>query len=353
MWTHQQGVRAELEADPDLLEWEVWQLFEVEGGEVSLATIDGGNRHSWSSGLVELAAAGRLDRDRLLDASLEALARDFSAHQAGWFSRFHEALAPTAEERAARAEAYLGLVSSPAPATVTFAVKALLKAPAVDPGALIDALPAALASDRKGVVRDALKLLDRLEGDERAVAAAAALQHPAPDVQLRALELIAKWTGGEPSEDVRAELLAYAEIVAPTARGAFDALTGAPAVVADEPADLSALEAARPPARGGAGGAGRRRCARRAATTAGAGEPVLGDALRRSTTSTRSPTCWAARCSSARRTRTSSARSTASPASATRARRSSASSSRCSRGSTTCAFRPRSYGRSPLGQPGA
>ncbi len=243
MWTHQQGVRAELEADPDLLEWEVWRLFEVEAGEVCLATIDGGAREGWSSGLVALAAEGRLDRGRLLDASLAALARDFSAHQAGWFSRFHEALTPTAEERAARADAYLGLLASPAPSTVTFAVKALVKTPAVEPAALIDALPAALASDRKGVVRDALKLLDRLGGEERAVAAAAALQHPAPDIQLRALELIGRWTGGEPGEVVRAELLAYAEVVAPTARRAFDALTGAPEAGAAEPADLPALEA--------------------------------------------------------------------------------------------------------------
>ena len=40
-------------------------------------------------------------RQRLLDASLAALARDFSTYRAGWFSRFHESLAPTDDERAA------------------------------------------------------------------------------------------------------------------------------------------------------------------------------------------------------------------------------------------------------------
>ena len=35
-------------------------------------------------------------------------------------------------------------------------------------------------------------------------------------MQERALACIARWTGGEPDEDVRAELLAYAEVVAAT-----------------------------------------------------------------------------------------------------------------------------------------
>ena len=168
-------------------------------------------------------------------------------------------------------------------------------------------------------MRDALKLLDRAGGEERALAAAAALQHPAPDVQLRALELIAKWTGGRPGEDVRAELLAYAEIVAPTTRGAFDALTGAPAVTAAEPADLAALEA-----RAAALPASMRAALGINAALAGRLDelPPLrrpgsrSSALRwhRSRTSTRSPTCSGGRSSSARRTRTWSARSTASPA---------------------------------------
>ena len=51
-------------------------------------------------------------RQRLLDVSLAALARDFSAYRAGWFSRFHESLAPTDDERAQRTDAYLRLLRS-------------------------------------------------------------------------------------------------------------------------------------------------------------------------------------------------------------------------------------------------
>ena len=74
----------------------------------------------------ELATRGEIDRNRLLDASLEALARDFSQYRAGWFSRFHEYMEPNFEERAARTEHYLGLLASPIPPTVAFAVKALI-----------------------------------------------------------------------------------------------------------------------------------------------------------------------------------------------------------------------------------
>ena len=49
-------------------------------------------------------------------------ARDFSTYRAGWFSRFHESLAPTDDERAERADAYLGLLRSRVGPTVSFAV---------------------------------------------------------------------------------------------------------------------------------------------------------------------------------------------------------------------------------------
>ena len=247
-------VRDALEGDAELLDDEVWRIFEVEGGDAGgLVTADASynEKDGWSQALCELAAAGRLERGRLLDASLDALARDFATHRAGWHARFHEALEPTAEERAERLGAYLGLLASPVAPTVGFAMRALAKIPpgAVAADALVEALPAALASDRKGVVKDALKLLDRVAKAEPAHAgacaraAAGALQHAAPDVQERALACIARWTDDAPGEDVRVELLAYAEVVAATVRPAFDALV----------ADAALPEAAgREPAAGGA-----------------------------------------------------------------------------------------------------
>ena len=65
-------------AEPDLLETEVWRLFEV---ETSAFAFDWQSRQptlpadheSWPQALARLAAAGALDRQRLLDASLDAL----------------------------------------------------------------------------------------------------------------------------------------------------------------------------------------------------------------------------------------------------------------------------------------
>src|SRR5262249_35916766 len=114
-------------ADPQWLE-EVWRLFEIEGGgEFSLAARDKYARPEgkWETALVQLAHEGKLSRSRLLDASLDALARDFAQFRAGWFSHFHEALRPSLEERAARAERYLFLLASKIPPTVSFALHAL------------------------------------------------------------------------------------------------------------------------------------------------------------------------------------------------------------------------------------
>ncbi len=232
-------VHAELERDPELLEHELWRIFEVDDGDLGgLAVADAAYHEDggWSHALRELAAAGALDRARLLDASLEALSRDFTAHRTSWHTRFHEQLEPSGEERAARVEGYLGLLTSQVPPTVTFAVRALGRTHlgSVSAERLISALPAALASDRKGVVKDAIALLDRLVKDAPelagacALAAAGALQHEAPDVQERALAQIARWTAGAPDEDVRVELLAYTEVVAATVRPRFEALVAGP-----------------------------------------------------------------------------------------------------------------------------
>jgi hypothetical protein len=104
----------QLTADPELIEL-AWRLFEVEGGgEFSLAAFDkyqGTGSRGWSAAFRALAADGRLDRDRLLDASLAALGRDFAQFRAHWFSAFHEALEPTVDERLARQTTYGALLS--------------------------------------------------------------------------------------------------------------------------------------------------------------------------------------------------------------------------------------------------
>ncbi len=66
---------------------DVWRFFEVEGGgEDSLANYEKyckTNRESWAGRLKRFSEEGKLDRQRLLDASLDASDRDFAQYRAG------------------------------------------------------------------------------------------------------------------------------------------------------------------------------------------------------------------------------------------------------------------------------
>ena len=227
-----------LRDDPDLVDHEVWRLFEVEGtGDHSLADHDKYNPESktWSRALLDLAGI-RLDRDRLLDASLAALERDVPAFRAGWYSRFHEALVPTPVERAARADAYLRLLRSPVAPTVAFAAGALAaiqKAGRLDGGRLLAHVEPALAARAAGTAREGLRLIDRAVRDDPSLAplarhpTATALAHASPEVQKAALALF-EGPLGPLGADGAALLAERRGAVAASVVPRLDALTGRP-----------------------------------------------------------------------------------------------------------------------------
>ncbi|MEN3279943.1 MAG: hypothetical protein V7607_1083 [Solirubrobacteraceae bacterium] len=233
-------VREVLLDDRDLLSHEIWRTFEVEGGgEVSLAALDK-YRGGWTETMLELSASGHLARDRLLDASLAALARDFSSFRAGWYSRFHEALEPTASERAARTDAYLRLLSSHVANTVSFALKALNRLAKAgrleDRDDLSERLRPALASERRTVVTAALALLPA--GEKAALAACAALGHRDAAVQASALKVIERAL----TATVRTEMFRYADDVAPTLRERFGDALGVGALPTPDEQAVADLE---------------------------------------------------------------------------------------------------------------
>ena len=187
---HDVSVYDALVADPGLLENEVWRVFEVEGaGETSLAAHDKYSlkAQTWSTALEKLSVEGKLPRARLLDASLAALRRDFAPFRAGWFSRFHEQLAPTPDERREREDGYVALLSSPVPATVSFAVRALLAAGSMS-DAYVDRLAPALMSKATATVKGAIRLLPKTE--RGAAVAVAAVPHATRDGQPALLAFI-------------------------------------------------------------------------------------------------------------------------------------------------------------------
>jgi hypothetical protein len=212
-----------LERDRGLLDDELWRLFECEGsGEFSLAAYDKyvEKQNTWLETLRAMAADGSIDRARVLASTLDALERDFAPFRAGWFSRLHEALNPTRAERVAHRERYLDLLSCRVPATVSFAMKALVevdKAGALDALAALDQLGNALDARDKATAERALAILSKAargaDNDsvkERiATVAARALAHGSADVQASAVSLI---------DDRAAALDTYGAVVAPSVR---------------------------------------------------------------------------------------------------------------------------------------
>ncbi|NLX96414.1 MAG: hypothetical protein GXY83_09580 [Rhodopirellula sp.] len=244
------NVVAHVEAEPDLLE-DVWRLFELEGGgEFSLAAHDKYAKrpeHRWDWALVELSKQGKLPRQRLLDASLDALDRGFAQFRAGWFSAFHELLEPTIEERRTRSDRYLGLLASPIPPTVSFALAAVEIIDAREPlpaKDLADGLRPVMAARAKGTVKRALKLLEKVARREArqsprvARAAAEALVHEASDVQAAAWKLIETW-GSADDRELLDVVTRDEELVAASLRQRVRTWLGAARVV--EPAGTSAV----------------------------------------------------------------------------------------------------------------
>ena len=239
LWANDLTLADRIRSTPDIRDVDVWRLFEVEGGgDLSLAAFDkyiGGSKiGGWTDALAELAADGTLSRDRLLDASLEALQRDFAQFRAGWFSRFHEHLQPTLDERVQRLDHYLQLLGSSIPPTVSFALKAIAlidKANELPPERLLAHAQPVLQARAKGTVAAGLRLLGKAAqrapelAGRVACVAAAALIHETADVQKKTLDLIEGLDGGELG-DVVAAMQNYADGIAPSVQGQFMALAG-------------------------------------------------------------------------------------------------------------------------------
>lgn len=222
-----------VEQDPGLLDVEVWRLFEVEGGgEDSLANYEKFHRDGWGDVFRSMAAADPAARERLLDASLAALARDFSQYRAGWFSRFHESLKPSDAERARRVEAYLGLLRSRVGPTVSFAVAALARVERAGslPGpALLGRIGPVLSEGAAGTAKAGLDLVARSaarspgNADRAAAVASAGLRHPSSDVQKAALAVIGR-LAATPDAELAALLAKQLPEVAASQRPALTAL---------------------------------------------------------------------------------------------------------------------------------
>ena len=229
--------------DPGLLEHEIWRIFETEPeprstGLLTPVEFIGRPDTLWEVALVDLAQEGRISRERLLDATILGLSRDLHKLRARWFAILHDRLKPTPAELAARVTRYLDLLGSRNPSTVSLAlpiVRNLVKAGRLDPSALVDRLAPILHVNVKGMVKQALALLDQAAtraGDSAqknriATIAAEALVHESADIQEATLDLIERH-GDVHSRTIRELLATRVEGLNPSLRGRLEAWLAQP-----------------------------------------------------------------------------------------------------------------------------
>ncbi|SCG38252.1 hypothetical protein [Micromonospora coxensis] len=182
-----------LRADP-FLDALLPRLFEVDGLGADLTA--GGNGQAVPQALAALATEGRLDRAALLDGILGRLLRGDRPAALRPFLTLHEQLAPTPDEVAARASAYLRLLADAPGPVAAHAQRALRElGDAVELESLSDAARTVLPRPEKALVRAQLSWLDRLarQHPERAAQIADILavgaEHPAADLRDRAMTL--------------------------------------------------------------------------------------------------------------------------------------------------------------------
>jgi Family of unknown function (DUF6493) len=230
-------------ADPGLLDDEVWRLFEVPGAAPELAKCDG----TWEEALATLSERGLLDRGRLLDACLDAFFKDFASSQVGWYATFHDRMAPTADEVAARTGKYIALLAANSAHGVSLAQRAcdrLLAAARLPLAEFLAASPPLLLFPQKVIAIRQVNLLGKVarEPSLRAVALAtmaAAFGHARLDVQEAALERIGEF--GVP-EGAQADVIAaHASYLNPalTSKAADLGLLAAPPAPAAASAGIS------------------------------------------------------------------------------------------------------------------
>jgi Family of unknown function (DUF6493) len=225
-----------LAADPGLKQ-ALLRMLETEGtSEFNLAAVDKytSDEHAWSRRFCDFAASGFYPRGVLHEKALAALERDWPQFRAGWFSRFHEALAPTLEEMRPFRNRYLALTRSRIPPTVTFALDVLTKLDADQPFAASEwseALAPVMSSSVKAQVIAALKQMDRVvkrepsKQSQFAAIAAVGLTHAVAEVHKAVLERLQRWGV---NDSLRGTLASYAPGVAAVHRSALEKLIGEP-----------------------------------------------------------------------------------------------------------------------------
>ena len=227
-------LRAQLLADPSLLDDEIWRLFELDTNVFDDAWTRGhpqcpADYESWSDALIGLASEGRVDRRRLLDASLAGVWTSSNNSVLAGYHKLHSRLAPSADELDARETAYRELLGHRTGHVVGFALRQLgliVRRRPLPGEPTLAAMPPLFALPAKAQPLAALKLVGRLlkqeelAGDLAEAAHAVlceALRHPASEVQQVAAQFLCAYVGAW-SDDQLERVRRFADELAPLAR---------------------------------------------------------------------------------------------------------------------------------------
>lgn len=162
------SIRQILLDDPELLDREVWRIFDVRGRPSRELNSSPERAAEWIGTLVTFADEGRLDRSRMLNATLDALTRGLTKRQAGWFVDLWHALQVTPQERTGRQDRLLHLLANPVASPVSLALDELdlLEAAGeLDVQSFVTEVEGVLMTQPVALVRKALRLLDRVARD--------------------------------------------------------------------------------------------------------------------------------------------------------------------------------------------
>lgn len=236
-----------VDADPGLAP-HLLQLFGHEGtSDGSFAAVEKYCHDpalTWTQAFLTLCERGVYTRTQLLDKTLGALACDWPQFKSGWFSRFHERLAPAVDEMAAFAPRYLALCHSRIAPTVGLAMDALehlYKAGHIDDTQVCEAMQPVVTSAVKGRVLSGLELLGQVVRDTPARAAgisamaAHALAHAAPDVQKKVIACLQSWGLDAVGQEVARGYLPFVSAVNQAALGKLVGVAQAVAVASTRP----------------------------------------------------------------------------------------------------------------------
>ncbi len=232
-----------LKKQPELLETEIWRLFEVQTTAFGpYYFVEKDKRETWSAALRRLAEEGLIDRQRLIDGALRGLTAGFTNRDTlSGYMKFHDTLKPTKEELFARQRNHIDLLSHAAGHVVSFALghlKTLNKYKQLDDAAFTAACTPLITSRVKSQSKTALTLLKQIVRRSPHLRPAIlravinGLSHESPDIQEQTLACLGIWLKPDDTEFFEIVHSRLANIASPLQAAAQELLNKAGAQAA-------------------------------------------------------------------------------------------------------------------------